>query len=459
LPEIQRQVLDPDTLLLEYSLGERRSFLFAVTPTEIQSFVLPGRNEIERQTKRMLALLEASGRPQAFKSMAARRRWERTIQLLAGPGRARKFKSPAAKQRWEERVRDDYQRSAALLSRSLLAPVGELLSHKRLLIVGDGVLHYLPFAALPEPAAEASSASSSTMRRQGRTAGLPPLVVNHEIAMIPSASTLAVLRQELNGRPVASKMVAVLADPVFDRDDERLTALPREKIPEAPEFQWSVSDRNSAPGGISGALFRQSETGPAPDLMIPRLPGSRREAEAIMTLVPETQKMAAFDFDANLATARSAELGAYRYLHFATHGLINSERPELSGLVLSLVDREGNRQPGILRTQDIYNLKLPVELVVLSACRTALGKESGGEGVMGLTRGFFYAGARRVIASLWMVNDSATAELMRRFYHELLSEKRLSPAAALRAAQVSMWRERKWEAPYYWAAFTLQGEW
>src|SRR5262249_53997383 len=152
----------------------------------------------------------------------------------------------------------------------------------------------------------------------------------------------------------------------------------------------------------------------------------------------------------------SVELGQYRFLHFATHGLLNSEHPELSGLVLSLIDKDGATQDGILRTLDIYNLKLPVELVVLSACRTARGRESGGEGLMGLTRGFFYAGARRVVASLWSVNDAATTELMRRFYLEMLGEKQLSPAAALRAAQVSMWKEEKWSAPYYWAAFTLQ---
>jgi CHAT domain-containing protein len=295
--------------------------------------------------------------------------------------------------------------------------------------------------------------------RQVWTAGRP-LVVEHEIAMIPSASTLAVLRQELNGREVAPKTVAVLADPVFNKRDERLAGYSK------TETRRAAGNRSPARSGdadardpISKKLFRLADGAPGDDLAIPRLPGSRREAEAIMALVPEAQRRTAFDFDASRATATSAELGAYRYLHIATHGLFNSEHPELSGLVLSLVDREGNRQPGILRAQDIYNLKLPVELVVLSACRTALGKESGGEGVIGLTRGFFYAGARRVIASLWMVNDKATAELMGRFYRELLGEKRSSPAAALRAAQVSMWKEQRWRAPYYWAAFTLQGEW
>jgi CHAT domain-containing protein len=103
-------------------------------------------------------------------------------------------------------------------------------------------------------------------------------------------------------------------------------------------------------------------------------------------------------------------------------------------------------------------LKLPADLVVLSACQTGLGKEIKGEGLVGLTRGFMYAGATRVVVSLWNVNDRATADLMTTFYRKMLRENQ-RPAAALRAAQVEMWRQRQWQAPYYWAAFVLQGEW
>ena len=166
----------------------------------------------------------------------------------------------------------------------------------------------------------------------------------------------------------------------------------------------------------------------------------------------------ALDFAATRQSAMNPDLSQYRILHFATHGLLNSNRPELSGLVFSLIDEQGRTQDGFLRLPDTYELKLPADLVVLSACRTGLGQEIRGEGLVGLTRGFMYAGAARVLVSLWNVDDAATAELMRRFYQKMLGSEKLSPAAALRAAQLSLSQDRRWAAPYYWAGFILQGE-
>ncbi|HXG65462.1 MAG TPA: CHAT domain-containing protein, partial [Blastocatellia bacterium] len=211
----------------------------------------------------------------------------------------------------------------------------------------------------------------------------------------------------------------------------------------------------NAPGEPTRAALEAGAAGEG--LRMPRLPFTRREAEAIAALAPATARKVALDFDASRHTALSPELGQYRYVHFATHGFLNTRHPELSGLVLSLVDEEGRDQSGFLRLRDIYNLRLPAELVVLSGCRTGLGKEVRGEGLVGLTRGFMYAGAARVLVSLWDVGDESTAELMARFYRGLLKEGQ-SAAAALRAAQVSMWKEKRWQAPYYWAAFVLQGE-
>jgi CHAT domain-containing protein len=190
-----------------------------------------------------------------------------------------------------------------------------------------------------------------------------------------------------------------------------------------------------------------------------RLLSTRREAAAILALVPERERMQALDFDASLTTALRPELGEYRIVHFATHGMLNTIHPDLSGIVLSLVDEAGRRQDGFLRLQDIYNLKLPAELVVLSACQTGLGKEIKGEGLVGLTRGFMYAGTPRIVASLWKVDDRATSELMKRFYQGLLGPEALRPAGALRQAQLTIWKEKQWREPYYWAAFVLQGEW
>ncbi len=188
------------------------------------------------------------------------------------------------------------------------------------------------------------------------------------------------------------------------------------------------------------------------------MPFTRQEAEQIFAIAPNAANLKAIDFKANYATATSGELGQYRYLHFATHGLLDSERPGLSALVLSLVDEQGKPQDGFLRAKDIYNLSLPAELVVLSACQTGLGQEIKGEGLVGITRGFMYAGAARVVVSLWSVNDKATAELMTKFYQKMLKEGQ-SPAAALRAAQVEMWKQKQWQSPFYWAAFVMQGEW
>jgi CHAT domain-containing protein len=188
-----------------------------------------------------------------------------------------------------------------------------------------------------------------------------------------------------------------------------------------------------------------------------RLPYTRAEAKAILALAPQTQSFGAFDFAANQAAAIDPALGQYRYVHFATHGLLNDTHPELSGLVLSLLDREGRAQDGFLRMVEVFNLNLPAELVVLSGCKTGLGKEIRGEGLIGLTRGFMHAGAARVLVSLWDVNDRATAELMTRVYRGMLG-KGLRPAAALRAAQLELSKQPQWRAPYYWASFVLMGE-
>jgi len=126
--------------------------------------------------------------------------------------------------------------------------------------------------------------------------------------------------------------------------------------------------------------------------------------------------------------------------------------------VLSRVDAAGRPRDGYLRPRDVYGLDLDAELVVLSGCRTALGREVRGEGLLGLTRGFLYAGAARVVASLWWVDDRATAELMARFYRGLWAERR-RPADALRRARLALAAERRFRDPFYWGPFVLQGDW
>jgi CHAT domain-containing protein len=336
----------------------------------------------------------------------------------------------------------------------LLAPLASELKNKRLLIIGEGILQYVPFGALPDPDNE-FRVSSAKFRVQNEKTQNPnskletqnsrPLIATHEVISLPSASVLGVLRRETKERPLATKTIAVFADPVFGAQDPRIASISKNGPVDNPGLEQAGDVKRSAEeSGLNG---------------FPRLRFSREEADQIMRLVPRNNNLEALDFAANKSAATSADLSQYRIVHFATHGLINSRHADLSGIVLSLVDQEGKPQNGFLRLYDIYNMKLSAELVVLSACQTALGKDIKGEGLIGLTRAFMYAGAPRIVASLWKTEDRATAMLMNRFYAQLLAGNGMSPAAALRKAQLSMWQDKRWNQPRYWAAFTLQGEW
>jgi CHAT domain-containing protein/Tfp pilus assembly protein PilF len=424
LKEIQRQ-LDPNTVLLEYSLGEERSYVWAVTQSALKSYELPKGEQIEAAARQFYELLTVRSLFTAGESAAVRR--QRIAQ---------------ADSRLLESSRE--------LSRMVLGPVASELGSKRLVIVADGALQYVPFAALQKPSVASGQLSAAkntrTIKGQLTVPTYQPLVVDHEIISLPSASALAVQRMNLANRKPRRNAVAVIGDPVFSIADERLKANVR-----------TVEPSETPTGGARTRIIEHlaDDSG---KLVIRRLPFTRQEAEQILAVAPRAANMKALDFKANRATATSSDLGNYRYVHFATHGYLDSERPDLSAIVLSLVDEQGKAQDGFLRAHEIYNLNLPAELVVLSACQTGLGKEIKGEGLVGLTRGFMYAGARRVVVSLWNVNDKATAEMMQHFYRRIL-RARQTPAASLRAAQIEMWRQKQWQSPYYWAAFVLQGEW
>jgi CHAT domain-containing protein len=440
LADIQKQVVDANTLLLEYSLGEERSFLWAITANSIQSFHLPKRKEIEAAAKRVSDLLTARNKNMGFES------------------------EPEKQERVTKENRE-FPQAAAALSQMILGPVAGQLGNKKLLIVSDGALQYIPFAVLPVPSSPASVLANSknnrpkTARNQpSATSNYEPLILAHEVVSIPSAATLALIRKELSGRKGAPKTLAILADPVFDTNDARVQAEIAKKSPgKLPEL---VAQRRGFADFSNEEVLKATRDVEllGNTLQLQRLPGTRREAETMVALVAKPNLKAALDFAANRATATSQELSHYRYLHFATHGVLNSQYPELSGLVLSLVDEEGQQQDGFLRAHEIYNLNFPAELVVLSGCQTGLGKDIRGEGIVGLTRSFMYAGAARVLVSLWAVNDESTAKLMTRFYRDLLGAKPKTPSAALRAAQLTMLKDKQFNAPYYWAAFILQGE-
>jgi CHAT domain-containing protein len=409
LVEIQK-LLDRDTLLLEYSLGKERSYLWVVSRDEssatakIKSYVLPRRKEIEQVAQRFYDFL--------------------TVPSL--------------------RVRPNKTAQAGIeLSKMILSPANEQLKQQRLLVAGDGILQYIPFSALPIPPAD------GMVNRENLAASTKPLLVNHEVVNLPAASVLALIRQRQRNRNPAPRQLAVFADPVFNLGDKRLVTKPGQGT---SQFQLFPSALTASNGTIPSTNLSDIVQ------LYPRLEGFRRSAERILALVPESERRQLFDFDASLQNATSPELRQYRIVHFETHGVLDNKNPEKSGVILSTVNRDGELQMGLLSPKIVFNMQLPADLIVLSGCRTGLGKQIKGEGLTGLTSSFMYAGAERVVVSLWSVEDRATSELMTRFYQAMLQE-RLPSAQALRKAQLSMLQEPQWQLPYYWAAFTLQGEW
>jgi CHAT domain-containing protein len=391
LPQIQKQVLDDNTILLQYSLGKDRSYLWVVTATKITSYELPKRADIETAAR---DFLDATTNPV---------------------------------------LRDFPKRVAAAssnLSQLILQPAAAELGQKRLLIVPDGILHYTPFAALTIPQVAGQNTNNF-------------LITQHEIITLPSASTLGILRQNYADRKPPNQTLAILADPVFSPDDDRIKG----KI--TPETAEKLESNNL---GLNRSLRNSHMSWPPR-----RLPFTRQEAQSIFNLVPSAS-LQKLGFAADRTAATDRNLANYQILHFATHGIANSEHPELSGILMSMVDDKGNIVNGFLRLNDIFNLQISAKLVVLSACQTGMGQSIKGEGIVGLTRGFMYAGAQRVAVSLWNVDDEGTSVLMQKFYQKMLQEK-LAPAAALRVAQLEIMSQEKWQSPYYWAAFALQGEW
>jgi CHAT domain-containing protein/Flp pilus assembly protein TadD len=378
LGEIQREVVDSDSILLAYHLGDSRGFLWVVTKEKIAVLELSPRREIES---------------------AALNLWTRITNVRT-------------------RELEDAEAEVLEMSRLLFPPgIGDLAG-KRLLISLDGPLNRVPFAALCNPEATKGC----------QPGDLRPLVLDHEIVGFPSASVLGQIRRKpaLRYRYLA----AILADPVFASNDTRILS-------------------NSG----AGSSLEDSELGGISLGELERLPATRTEGETIFQLTAPGGSLKAYDFAATRETALSLTGGQYRILHFATHAL-TGDHPDVVGLMFSRFDREGKPKNGFLSAREIYGLNMPADLVVLSACRTALGQEMRGEGVLGLTRAFLHAGARRVLVTLWDTQDETTSGLMKVFYLRLLQDH-LSPAAALRAAQISMVNRY---APRFWAGFILQGE-
>ena len=369
--EIQK-TLDRDTILLEYSLGDERSFLWVVTSDSINSYVLPGRARIEGLARDV---------HQRFADSHQRKGFRKAIV------------------------------NATELSQILFGQIARRLDRKRLLIVAPPELQYVSFAALPELPVATGGFGKWPI----------PWLARFEVMAEPSATFLATLRRLRAGRPPAPALLAVIGAPAYQAH--------------------SIGGRSGSKGAMAFPPLRFSRK---EVLAI----ASRSKGRAVLFLGPA----------ANLGLVLQGKLRAFQMLHFSAHGLSVSDDPQESAIVLSNSDVNGRIIESRLRAQEIAKLDLPSELVVLSACSTGLGEEIRGEGLVGLTQAFFSAGASRVIASLWNVDDLGTSELMELFYDNLL-QKKLSPSAALREAQLSMRRQKKWQSPYYWSGFVLQGEW
>lgn len=411
-------LIDPDTMLLEYALCDERGYLWAVTREGVEGYRLGGRAEIQQAAARLRKLIASYG------------------SRAPGEGAAQ----------YVDRLREsarEYRERAAELGRLILGPVAGRIGSKRLVVIADGELQLIPFDALLVP-----GAPTAPRRAVGVDGGAPPLGLTNEVVYLPSASTLALLRGAAPAH-AAAKKVAVFADPVFDFNDERVAAARRQITPGDPSAAKTAA--------LGGALRDLGAA--AGDVKLERLRYTLEEADAITSIVPAGSAMKAVGFAASRANATAPAVADYRIVHFATHALLNDRRPELSGLVMSLVDERGRWQDGFLRLGDIYNLRLPADLVVLSACRTGVGSEVRGEGLIGLARGFMYAGAGSIVVSLWKVDDEATKELMKNFYRHMLKDG-MPASAALRLAKSEVMQARdEWRAPYFWAGFVLEGDW
>ena len=426
LAEVQQKVLDDKTVLLEYSLGADASYLWTADSQSLRLYKLPARLTLDN--------LAASLRGQLIPSRLQRR----IVGIdVADPSRGLGVMSAS-----EDAA--GFVAAANALYKAAVEPASAMIGEKRLLIVADGGLNYIPFEALVKSATSADYSS------------LPYLIKSNEIVYAPSASVIGAIRQQGN-KPTGRAML-IVADPVFNSNDARA----RTAVVPTTGTETRGLGIQSALADVAGQDAAASvENAKMQGLPLARLAGTRTEAEQIVKFSRTAggQPDLWLDLEASEDNMQSRDVTKYRVVHIATHGLLNAERPQFTGLVLSLVGNRGG--DGFLRTDEVFNLRLGSPLVMLSACETGLGKEKRGEGVIGLTRAFMYAGAPTVGVSLWSVADKSTADLMTDFYKRLLATgtESTSPTAAMRGAQLSLIAGKKYSAPFYWAPFVIVGEW
>ena len=427
LADVQSTLLDDKTALLEYSLGTEASYLWSVTKSNVSLYKLPARSTLDKLATDLRAQLIPSKLQRRIVGIDVLADNQRGLGVSATP-----FAEDAA----------GFTAASSALYQAVVAPAATQLGDKRLLIVADGALNYVPFEALVKSAENTDYSS------------LPYLIKTNEILYSPSASVVSVIRQQNSNR--TGRTMLILADPVFNSNDARAKGAAAAATSGGTRglgIQSALADVAGAEGGGAAADAKMQ------GLPLARLSGTRTEAEQIGKLAKASGAQADtwLDLEASEDNVETRDLSKYRVLHIATHGLLNAERPQFTGVVLSLV---GNKSgDGFLRTDEVFNLRLGSPLVMLSACETGLGKEKRGEGVIGLTRAFMYAGAPTVGVSLWSVADKSTADLMTDFYRRLFASTDVGASAALRESQLAMIQGKKYSAPFYWAPFVVVGDW
>ncbi|MDX6404842.1 MAG: hypothetical protein QOH70_2297 [Blastocatellia bacterium] len=423
LADVQQKVLDDGTVLLEYSLGNDSSYLFAVGRSSVALFKLSPRSNLDKLATDFRAQLIPPRLQRRIVGIDVVADPQRGLGLVEGPSE----NLPA------------FVAASNALYKAAVEPAISAIGDKRLLIVADGALNYIPFEALVKTTDGADYSALSY------------LVKTNEIVYAPSASVVAAIRgANPTASSVAGKRILLVADPIFSSDDPRLKA--------GGAVQATGEARGLGLGLESAINDVTDSSAPAGGLHLARLVGTRTEAEEIARIAKTSggQSDLWIDLNASEDNVRSRDMNNYRVIHVATHGLLDAQRPQFTGVVLSLVGNKSN--DGFLRTDEIFNLRMNPSLVMLSACETGLGKEKRGEGVIGLMRAFMYAGAPTVGVSLWSVADKSTADLMTDFYKRFLGAG--APASsAMRDAQLSMISAKKYSAPFYWAPFVLVGEW
>ncbi|HZZ37564.1 MAG TPA: CHAT domain-containing tetratricopeptide repeat protein [Acidobacteriaceae bacterium] len=392
--ELQRS-LGAGTAALEYWINEDAGYLWVVTADSVHAYQLPGTDKLSPLARQLTHDLTAP-----------------FITESPGPEALAAALSDSASQ---------FNQAAQQLGRWLVPPGALPHSVHTLLIVGDGAVLSMPMGAL--------RLSGGNGRRS----------VQDQYAVVQEPSMAALLSLLERRQPSRSAEIAVIADPVFNADDPRVAAGVRAAQAEPKDAAESFWSQATTAGHLTRLNYAGQEV------------GAIEAAAGASHVHPEV------GFVASAEHVRSQDWSRFEVVHFATHAFLNPVQPDLSNIMLSRLDAAGHPQAGALWFSDIASMRMPVDLVVLSACQTANGEELPGEGLVGLSYSFLIAGSRRVIGSLWDVDDAATAELMRRFYQALYQEKE-SPAEALRSAQRAIAKVPRWSNPYYWAGFTIEGD-